>query len=333
MSIDVSERNQAESSLRASEELFRLVWENAADGLRLADAEGRIVAVNEAYCRMVGKSRSEVQGQFLFSLFAAPDQGRYQERYQEWFANRDIPTYLERQLTLWDGRQLRVETSNCFIETDPARPLLLSIFRDVTDRIRTDEQLRQSLEEKNALLKEVHHRVKNNLQIITSLLHLQASKIRDPVIRAALADSQNRVRSMALVHESLDGSRHFGRIDLGDYLNRLCSQLADSFGADPTRLQMSIDAMSTNVELEKAITCGLIVNELVCNSLKYAFPKEQRGRIHVSLTREDGQDYTLQITDDGIGLPSDIHLNHPQSLGLQLVRDLANQLDGRLTCD
>jgi PAS domain S-box-containing protein len=135
-------RIQTRAALAATEERFRLVWENATDGMRLTEAEGRMVAVNDAFCRLIGKPRNEIEGQFLSVLYAEPDGRRILARHQEWFAQHNVPAHLEQHLTLWDGRTRWLEVSNCFIETDPARPLLLGIFRDITERKLAEEALK-----------------------------------------------------------------------------------------------------------------------------------------------------------------------------------------------
>ncbi len=177
------------------------------------------------------------------------------------------------------------------------------------------------------LLKEIHHRVKNNLQIISSLLHLQASKMEDEMLLAAFEDSQNRIRSMALIHEELYNAADLAHIDFASYIRRLTENLFESFGVGEERIRMTIEGESVSFTIDKAIPMGLIVNELVSNSLKYAFPGHRRGEIRISLDAPGDGPFSLTISDDGVGFPDDIDYRNPQTLGLRLVGILSSQLE------
>ena len=206
-------------------------------------------------------------------------------------------------------------------------------IQDITESQRVEEQVRASLREKEAMLKEIHHRVKNNLQIVSSLLNLQSEKVSDALTLAALRESQNRVRSMALVHETLYCSGNLGRIDLAEYMSALCAHLFRSFGVDSSFIQLTLDVVNTSLDLERAIPLGLITNELVSNALKYAFPQGRSGVIRVVFEITADDSYRLVVADDGIGLPESFDLNQLRSLGLQLTRDLVQQLSGNLTIE
>lgn len=194
-----------------------------------------------------------------------------------------------------------------------------------------DEALRTSLDEKEVLLKEVHHRVKNNLQIIASLLDLQAGTVTDAGSAEMLRESRNRVRSMALIHEHLYGTEALARIDLADYVRDLCSSLASSYGTGQVHVTTHVDDLA--FDLDTAIPCGLVINELVSNALKYAFPDDRAGslRIEVREAAEGDEGYILTVDDDGIGLPDTVDPTDSPSLGLQLVSALIRQLRGELT--
>lgn len=204
---------------------------------------------------------------------------------------------------------------------------------DVTSEHEAQGRLRASVREKEALVKEVHHRVKNNLQIVSSLLHLQASQLADPGARAALRDSQARVRSMALVHEGVYRSGDLGRIDLTRHLGGLCADLMRAYTVDPERIQVSVRAAGTSIELDRAISCSLLVNELVANSLKHAFPDDRSGRVVVSveLLRDGG--LLLEVSDDGVGISPALNFRETKTLGLQLVCSLTAQVEGTIDLD
>ena len=204
-------------------------------------------------------------------------------------------------------------------------------IQDITESRGIEEQVKASLREKEAMLKEIHHRVKNNLQIVSSLLNLQIERVSDPLTLGALRESQNRVRSMALVHETLYRSGNLGRIDLSEYMSALCSHLFRSFGVDSTFIQLELNVVNASLDLERAIPLGLITNELVSNALKYAFPPGRSGVIRVDFQIASEDSYVLIVADDGIGLPEAFELKQLRSLGLQLTRDLVQQLSGILT--
>jgi two-component sensor histidine kinase len=185
-----------------------------------------------------------------------------------------------------------------------------------------------ALGEKEALLKEVHHRVKNNLQLITSLLNLQAARVADPAVAELFADSRNRVRAMALVHENLYRAGNLSRIPMDRHIRSLCTHLNGAYGALAQNVRLEVNVDDLHLEMDRAVPCGLIVNELVSNALKHAFPAGRAGNISVAL-RPDGPGRTLlAVSDDGVGLPAELDITRSDSLGLRLVGDLAEQLHG-----
>lgn len=188
-----------------------------------------------------------------------------------------------------------------------------------------------SLGEKELLLQEVHHRVKNNLQLISSLLSLQATRIADPAVAELFAESRNRVRSMALVHENLYRAGNFARVPMATHLGKLCAQLGKAYGLDESRVRLRMRVDDIELCLDQAVSCGLIVNELVSNALKHAFPGEQRGEIEVQMRQADNHVCTLSVGDTGIGLPAHVEPVQAETLGLQLVDDLSRQLCGTLS--
>jgi len=195
---------------------------------------------------------------------------------------------------------------------------------------RAEQALVASLHEKEALLKEVHHRVKNNMQVITSLLRLEASRIDHPTTRSVLRDMQNRIMAMAALHEAVYRSESFSRVDLAVYLRQITNQLSRSLVATAGQVSFQLDLLSVAVDLDQAIPCGLIVNELVSNALKHAFPAGRIGEVRIELKESGPGEVQLTISDDGVGLPADFEAVRAKSLGLQLVSDLARQLGGRL---
>ena len=182
------------------------------------------------------------------------------------------------------------------------------------------------------LLKEINHRVKNNLQIVSSLLNLQSRNVDDPAALEVLRGSQDRIRSMALIHEKLYQSEDLSRIDLGEYIRSLTVSLCQSYGLGPDNIKLDIDVGHTLLGMDKAVPCGLIVNELVSNCLKHAFPSGGAGQIRVTFRSVDGQ-HVLIVQDDGVGIPEELDVRGTKSLGLQLVNALAGQLGGTVDFD
>jgi two-component sensor histidine kinase len=207
--------------------------------------------------------------------------------------------------------------------------MVLSAIVDISDRKQKEMRIQAALREKDVLLGEIHHRVKNNLQIIDSLLDLQSSRIEDESIRSVLRDSQNRIRSMALIHQTLYQSKDFARVDLAGVLESLIPNLVASYGLIPERIELQLDVEEVFLSINQAIPCGLIVNELITNALKHAFP-ESKGQIEVELAL-DKDTVALTIGDNGAGVPAHVEWGKTGTLGLQLVQLLAEQLGGSIT--
>jgi PAS domain S-box-containing protein len=199
--------------------------------------------------------------------------------------------------------------------------------RDITERKKAEDRLQASLGEKEVLLREIHHRVKNNMQVISSLLSLQSRHVQDPAVLEAFKESQRRIRSMALIHERLYQSSDFSRIEFSHYLRNLATHLFHSYQVNSDRIRLSLDAEEVFLNINTAIPCGLIVNELISNSLKHAFPEGRAGKLGVSLQRVAGDGYVIQVCDDGIGFPAGLDFRQTESLGMQIVSTLANQIE------
>jgi len=213
-------------------------------------------------------------------------------------------------------------------------PFLLTAARVIEScqnerrRVEAENALRASLREKDVLLKEIHHRVKNNLQVISSLIGLQAQKIEDPAIQAMFFESQHRIRSMALIHDKLYRSKELARIDFAGYIESLAAHLVHSLQVDPSRVNLVLDIKDVALDIHSAIPLGLIINELISNALKHAFPWNRTGTVRVFLRPAEASRYRLVVSDDGIGFPAGVDVHKAETLGLQIVTMLAEQLDG-----
>ena len=201
---------------------------------------------------------------------------------------------------------------------------------ELAERRRIEAQISASLAEKEVLLKEIHHRVKNNLQVISSLLDLQANNIADARTVEMFRDSQNRVTSMGLIHERLYQASDLSRIDFSEYIEELAKNLFYSYSGDADEIEISTSADEIFLDVDTGIPCGLIINELVSNCLKYAFPADRGGRIEIELKKEADNQLLLVVRDDGVGLPEGMDFRTTKSLGLKLVSTLVRQLKGKL---
>ena len=210
-------------------------------------------------------------------------------------------------------------------------PVVIAVSRDITERTIAEEKIKKSLEEKELLLKEIHHRVKNNLMIISSLLNLQSQTVDDERSRDSFKDIQNRARSMALIHEKLYQSTDLKRIDFGEYIRTLATELFHTY-ASTQHIKLLMDVEKVFVDINTAIPLGLIINEIITNSLKHGFPNGKEGEIRVEL-HSINDSCEFKVKDDGIGFPENLDFRNTDSLGLQLVNSLTQQIDGEINME
>jgi PAS domain S-box-containing protein len=324
------EWHHARAALAASARRFRGLIEHSADGVILLDSMGTYLYCTPSVKRILGYELDELIGQDAFALCHPDDRARNQQMFGEVLSQPGRPVTDEYRYRHRDGSYHWLESTGVNWLAEPAIGGIVVNFRDITERKQAEERLRSALREKESLLKEVHHRVKNNLAIIDSLLRLQAGNLRDPVLATAMRESRNRIRSMASIHESLYRSCDVARIDFATYIENLCSNLFRSYGVDRKRIALRLEVAHVELDLEQAIPLGLLLNELVSNALKHAFPENRCGCIFVSLRRTDEGRIELTVADDGVGLPPDITMRRSQSLGLELVDLLTQQINGDL---
>lgn len=205
--------------------------------------------------------------------------------------------------------------------------------KEIEDRKHSEQQVKASLKEKEILLQEIHHRVKNNMQIMLSLLRLQSAYVKDKRNFELFKESQNRIRSMALVHERLYISKNFASINFAHYIQKFTTHLYHTFMVDPQNVDLKTELEDVYIDINKAIPCGLIVNELTSNALKHAFPDGRKGELNINLHSDNNGKTNLKVKDNGVGLPKDVGLSSPQTLGMQLVNDLVKQINGTLDVD
>jgi len=311
--------------------LYVTVVEAAPNAMVMVDQAGKIVLMNSQAEKLFGYCREELMGQSIELLVPGPMRARHSDYQRGFFANPTArPMGAGRDLygLRKDGGTVAVEIGLNALTIDEGTFVLASII-DITGRKQAEEQIKASLKEKEVLLKEIHHRVKNNLQIISSMLNLQAKSIKDPKALEMFRESQNRVRSIALVHEKSYQFKGLSRLDFSDHVRSLVSHLFRSYGVHSDRIALRIHVEDVYLGIDTAIPCGLIINELVSNSLKHAFP-EGKGEISIDLQRQHDDHYMLVVRDNGDGLPKDLDFRNTETLGLQLVNTLTDQIGGSI---
>jgi len=325
---DITARKHAEEALQESEERFRELADATWEGI-IIHRDGIILDVNESILKMSGWHAEEVIGKSALE-FLAPES--IETALQKLGESIDTPSII------FEGKGLRKDKTVFPIEM-LGRPIRYKnldarviAIRDITERIRTEEQLRASLREKEILLNEIHHRVKNNLQVISGLLSLQARASKNQELTKMLNESQIRIRSMAMIYEKLYAAKDFEKIGLAGYVRSLAQELFQSYKINSGEISLIVQTNGeVYVDINKAIPCGLIMNELISNALKHAFPDDRTGEIKIIISETKETEIEIIVRDNGLGLPNDIDIHQPRTVGLHLVNGLVtSQLDGQI---
>lgn len=333
---DVTARKRGELALRASEERYRTLADAAPEMIFVVNGDGCVEYANAWAAHRLRAPPEQIIGRHLEDLFPPHLAARHRQAVRRVIETGQGSEH-EVLETFPDGACWIDARLAPLRDADGRIVAALGISRDITERKRAEEQIRASLVEKEVLLKEIHHRVKNNLQVISSLLNLQIGYVKDPFDRDLFNDCQSRVRTMALIHEGLYQSPDLACINFADYLRHVADNLMRTYRADQVRLELDVTGLCLGIDA--AIPCGLIVNELVSNALKYAFPPDAAGargevpRIRVALQPRGETELVLRVADNGCGLPAAVEVGATPSLGLQLVATLAQQLQGCVTVE
>ncbi len=325
---DVTEKKKAELALQESEEKYRTITENANEGIIIVQ-NNLLKYVNPKMCHKIGYSEEDLLNTSFITIVHPDDRNMLSERHQRRLSGEKLEN-------TDDFRMITKNQETRWIQIKPVlvswedKPATLNFLSDITEQKQVEEQIKSSLKEKETLLQEIHHRVKNNMQVISSLLNLQSINIEDDQIKDILKASQNRVYAMSAVHETLHGSDKLSRIDLKTYLSKITNSIFQTYSNENRKVKLNSDVDNSSISLNQAYPLGLIINELISNSLKYAFPEDGQGEINVS-TKKLKNELELTVMDDGVGMPDELDWKNPNTLGLELIRKLVeNQLDGSI---
>ncbi|GEM_PF-1352776 len=326
---DITERKLAEKKVQESELRYRTLAEAAHDAIFIVDPDTVLLYVNNFAASQLGSVPEEVVGKRLGQAFPPLETGPTWDGIQRVVASAE-PVYVEQSTPFPGSDELWLGTWLVPLKNDRGVvEAVLGVSRDITAAKVAEEQVRASLAEKETLLKEVHHRVKNNLQVISSLLDLQAETVKDQEALRVFRETQNRVRSMSLVHERLYRSADLANIEFDEFVGTLVNNLTRSYGASAEVVAVSVNVGAVLVPVDKAVPFGLIINELVSNAFKHAFPGGRRGTLEIGFRLENGR-FSLTVRDDGVGIPSTFDVSRATTLGLQLVNALTAQCRGTL---
>jgi PAS domain S-box-containing protein len=326
-SEDISQR-QITKELLSSKRHSEAILGNMAEGILELTHEGTIIYANPAAVSLAGIPEESLLASDFTELFHETHRERIKGLLE---VSGDTPQRnTEDSPVILNSKQVSV---NMVPLKNREHDSVAVILDDITERKLAEDKIKASLREKEVLLKEVHHRVKNNLQVISSLLNLQSRYVRDRQALEMFKESQNRVRSMALIHEKLYQSEDLARIDIAGYIRDLITSLFRSYGASAAAVKVKTDVHDILLDINTAIPCGLIINELVSNSLNHAFPDGRQGQIKIAMHHINEDRIELIVSDTGRGFPKDIDFRNTESLGMQLVITLAEQLDGTIELD
>jgi len=332
--IDISDRKEIEEKLQETTSRLTSLISNLQLGVLVKDEHNKVALINQAFCdifkttncsnRLIGQEWGNIGDEFA-PLFEHPEE--ISQNHQKIVANQEIVTNQEIQLA--DGRIL--EQNYVPILIDSVDRGHLWMYRDISDRKQAESKLVTSLQEKEVLLKEIHHRVKNNLLVVSNLLEFQADYVSDSSLIKVLEDSRSRIYSMALIHEKLYRSMTLDTINFGEYLEDLVHNLFESYNLENNRVTFDLNIEPVLLNIETAHPCGLIVNELLSNTLKHAFPQGRKGQVKITMYQQNNGQIVVEVADNGIGFPEDLDFRNVESLGMELVCTLTEQLEGEIT--
>ena len=308
---------------------FEQIYKSTPEAILILDENNIVIDSNPSFEKLFLFKNHEIKGRFMEENIV-PE--HFQDESKEMFDKIGSGENVQKESirTKRDGRPVNVLITGCRIKLSENRYGSYLIYIDISKHKRSEDQMRSSLVEKEVLIREIHHRVKNNLQIISSLLHIQSSKITSEEMVSMFTNCQNRVKSIALIHEKLYQTNSFTRVDFGSYTKNLVYYLFRMFDVKSDKVTLKLNVENVFLPMDTAIPCGLIINELVTNSLKHAFSDERRGEIVIETVYHSNNKFTLTIKDNGKGIPEDVDYYNSRTVGFNLINSLVRQLGGNL---
>lgn len=315
------------TDLRASEERYRKLAENAGESIVVAQGQ-MLKYANPITCKLTGFSMNEIYTKPFIEFIHPDDRARVAENYRARAEGRQALSSYEFRMLAKDGNFRWVEINVVEITWEGA-PATLNFFKDFTERKLMEEQLEKSLIEKDLLMRELQHRVKNNLNVVSGLLGLEMDKLSDERGREVFRNAQSRINSMSAIYERLNRSPDFTRVDLAPYVRDLAAMLAETYSLDSDKVRIIADIQEVCLDMKRAVPLGLIINELITNAIKYAYPEGIKGDIRIDL-KVRGDKIDLSVGDNGVGLPDGFNFLKSESMGLHLIWMLTNQIGGAI---
>lgn len=326
---DITASKKAAEDLKKSEQKWQHLVEDNPQPVQVT-VDGEIVFINEAGARLYGaETPGELIGRSVFDFSHEDELAKIKNRKESLEDGNKVDRLHENKIVRLDGSVCYVEVNSILIEYQ-GKKAIQTVLHDITDRWKKERIIKESLQEKEVLLKEIHHRVKNNMAVISGLLELQAMSTEDPELKNMLKESQLRIFSMAMIHEKLYQTETFADIEFGEYVRELVSSIIETVDSSKKEISVEYNMDSVRLNINQAIPAALILNEAVVNAFKHAFKGRSRGKITISMGQKESA-ITLDIKDDGIGLPEDFVLKETHSLGTTLIQTLTSQLRGELS--
>ncbi len=329
---DISNRKQAERELTVQNARWFDLFDNSPEGIVLLDPDFRIVMANNEFARMFGYSKQDLLNRYSPAVVIPPEREHEGQDAVERLQRGETVRIAQTLRCGKDGSRIPVSILSKPIRVDGNTIGIYGIYRDISAQVRAEQEIRDSLHEKEVLLQEIHHRVKNNLNIISSLLSLQQSAAEDDSYQQPLEVAKARVHAMAMIHDLLYRSESLAQVPFRNYLQDLVHYLRDAYHSLRERVDISLDVDEICLDIATSIPCGLLVNEIVVNSMKHAFPDGRRGTIAVHFQQKHNS-YVLRVSDNGVGPPSGLDFMNAHSVGMELIRGLSTQLGAQLQWD
>ncbi|MFC1898463.1 PAS domain S-box protein, partial [Candidatus Cloacimonadota bacterium] len=330
---DVTERKQAQQALKDSKERYHLLFNLLPYGAEVIDIKGNIINCSVSTAKMLGYELSELVGMNIAKLLSSDSLNIFKEKFPKLLQGNKVST--EIKMIRKDGQELNIlRAAQPILNEDGKVETILALNLDITQRKRAEDQIEKELREKNTLLRELYHRTKNNMQVISSMLRMQSRQSDNEYIRNTFEEVNNRIKSMALVHQKLYQSKDLSQINLKEYIQDMVKLLKHSYGKISEKIAFNLELDDVFVLIDSGIPLGLILNELISNSFKHAFPNDLNGEISIQLFQDENELINIIVGDNGVGVSEDFDPGNASTMGLQTVHNLIGyQLKGQIRYD